>query len=459
MSIPRIGLLGKNTLYFLLSLGVALGLQHFLSDPSFNDSQNYVLFLLFFCIGLWLTEAIPAFAVALFTMAFLGFALGDARFNSEPQNIRKYIDTFSSSVIWLMLGGFFLGEAMTKTKLDFDLLRFALKISGKAPKRILLGMMLTTMLISTIMSNTATTAMMIAATMPLLRLLGKNSSLAKGLLVGIPLAATVGGMATIIGTPPNAIAAGALENAGIQMDFMTWVYYGAPLVLILIVVGYFTVRLAFLKKDEAVSLDFLEEQKEAFPKELRKQRLIVLIIIMVTVGFWLTSSIHHLSVSAVSAIPIVFLTMLGIITGSDVRKMPWDTLLLVAGGLSLGLALEETGLLDHYAKLITQLKVPHIVFICILGYATMVVSNVMSGTAASTVLIPLGMAILVSSRTEIAVIIGLAASTSMLLPISSPANAIAYSTGLIEQKDFRVGGIVMGLLGPALIILWVMLLA
>ena len=94
----------------------------------------------------------------------------------------------------------------------------------------------------------------------------------------------------------------------------------------------------------------------------------------------------------------------------------------------------------------------------VFAFLTMLVSNIMSNTAASTVMIPLGMAILVGFEKEIALIIALSASTAMFLPVSSPPNAIAYSTGMLEQKDFRIGGILVGLLGPLLAILWVLLI-
>ena len=97
---------------FLISLMVAIGITLLIKEPDFNDSQVYVLFLLFFSIGLWLTEAIPAFAVSLFIIAFLVFALGNKYFNSQPEDIAIYVNTFSSSVIWLMMGGFLLASAM-----------------------------------------------------------------------------------------------------------------------------------------------------------------------------------------------------------------------------------------------------------------------------------------------------------------------------------------------------------
>ncbi len=153
------------------------------------------------------------------------------------------------------------------------------------------------------------------------------------------------------------------------------------------------------------------------------------------------------------------LTLTRILKGEDIRALPWDTLLLVAGGLSLGLALQQTGLLDIYADKISRLNIGSTGFLFLFAFLTMVLSNIMSNTAASTVLIPLGMAILPEMKTEIAMIVGLCASTALFLPVSTPPNAIAYSTGLIDQKDFRLGGALVGLLGPLLVILWVLIVS
>src|SRR5262249_15679263 len=167
--------MGKKTILFVISLGAAIFLTFLLKEPQFTDSQVYVLFLLLFSVGLWVTEAIPPFSVGLFILAFLVFSLGNPRFNSEPQNIAKYVNTFSSSVIWLILGGFFLASALKKTGLDADLLKYTLRFSGGTPRRLFLGLTCVTMIASMLMSNTAITAMVIAAVMPLLNNLGKNS--------------------------------------------------------------------------------------------------------------------------------------------------------------------------------------------------------------------------------------------------------------------------------------------
>ena len=158
----------RSLYYFFGSMIAALLLTWLLKEPAFTASQLYVLFLLFFSIGLWLTEAIPAFAVALFLMAFLVFALGSPYFNPVPEKIDRYVNTFSGRVIWLLLGGFFLAAAMTKTKLDVQLLKLTLKISGTKPRNIVIAFMFTAMVFSMVMSATATTAMMVAALMPLL---------------------------------------------------------------------------------------------------------------------------------------------------------------------------------------------------------------------------------------------------------------------------------------------------
>jgi solute carrier family 13 (sodium-dependent dicarboxylate transporter), member 2/3/5 len=444
---------GRKLIFFITSFIAAIILMKLLRDDSFTQSQDYVLFLLFFAIGLWLTEAIPPFAVGLFIMAYLVFTMGNSRFNSHPQNISKYVETFSNSIIWLMLGGFFLAEAMTKTGIDIYFFRFSIRLSGKVPKNILLGLMLTTMLASMILSNTATTSMVIASIMPVLKRLGKNT-FSYALLVGIPLAASVGGMGTIIGSPTNAIAAGALENAGSPISFLNWMYFGVPLAIILTLAGWWLLKKKYIFSDTPISIEFTTEDNQP-GKELKRQRIIVLIILSVTIFLWMTTALHSLSVSAVAAIPIVFLTMTGILQSEDIRKIPWDTLLLVAGGLSLGLSLQETHLLEHFAKHIMASQMSTLILFLVFAYITMIFSNIMSNTATSTILIPLGIFLMPEYALQMAVIVGLSASTALLLPVSTPPNAIAYSTGLIKQKEFLYGGLLIGLLGPLLIVLLV----
>ena len=449
----------KQVFYFLVSFIAALIVTVLVHEPSYSQAQTYVLFLLVFSVGLWLTEAVPPFAVGLFIIAYLVFTLGYELFTSTPMDVKIYVNTFSSSVIWLMMGGFFLASAMTKTKLDADLIQITMKVCGTSPKRVLFGLMIVTMVFSMLISNTATTAMVIAALMPLLLKLGKGSPTGKALILGIPIAATTGGMGTLIGSPPNAIAAGVLIGGGHPMDFITWIYYGMPTALFLTLLSWWVLVKLFMNKDEVLSLGETDVAKSVISNDFRMKRITVIIILSVTLILWLTSPIHNLPAAAVSAVPLVFLTLTGILKGEDIRAIGWDTLILVAGGLALGTGLQQTGLLELYAGKIASLQVPHVVFFFLLAYATMIFSNIMSNTATATVLIPLGMAILPQYSVQVAMIIGLSASTALFLPVSTPPNAIAYSTGLIEQKDLRIGGSLIGLIGPAVIVLWVMLIS
>ena len=447
----------RSLYYFFGSLIAALVLTWLLKEPAFTASQLYVLFLLFFSIGLWITEAIPAFAVALFIMAYLVFALGSPYFNPAPEKIDRYVNTFSGRVIWLLLGGFFLAAAMTKTKLDEQLLKLTLKISGTKPRNIVIAFMFTAMVFSMIMSATATTAMMVAALTPLLSTASK-SGLSKALLLGISIAATIGGMGTIIGTSPNAIAVGLLGDNGVKVDFLSWMVYGVPLAVALTAISCVVLLQLFVKDPAPVHLQFLENKKSQTQNESALQRNTVLIVIIVTILLWLTTPAHGISVAAIAAIPIVVFTLAGIITADDLKNLSWDTLFLVAGGLSLGEALQSTGILEHYAGQIGTMKLGSMAIIFVLVYAAMLFANIMSNAATATVLIPIGFVLLPGMEKQVALSIAFASSTALFLPVAAPSNSIVYSTGLLEQKDFRIGGILVGALGPLLAVLWVLLI-
>lgn len=448
----------KPLVLFLGSFLVALGLTWLLREPSFNDDQAYVLFLLFFAIGLWVTEAIPAFAVGLFIIAYLVFALGNPHFNDEPERIDDYVLTFAGPITWLMLGGFFLASAMTKTGLDRLLLSATLRLSGSDPRRLLLALMALAMVASMLMSNTATTAMVVAALGPLLGRLGKTG-VSKGLLLGVSIAATTGGMGTLIGSTPNVIAVGGLSRANITVGFLEWTYYGLPMALVLTALAAAVLVFVYMRNASDIPVELFASEQPAGAGGNASHRKIVVAVLFVTIGLWLTGSWHGITVAAVCAVPLVIFTLTGVIGAEDVRAMPWETLLLIAGALSLGLALQHTGLLDHYAGMIRGLPVSSFAMILVIAYLTMALSNIVSSNASTTVFVPLGMALLPDHQLQVAMSVGLSASMALLLPVSTPPNAIVLNTGYIEQKDFRIGGLLIGLVGPILAVLWVMMIA
>lgn len=453
----------RNFLFFVGSILFALAMTFLLADASFTKIQNAVLFLLFFAISLWVTEAIPPFSVSILIVGFLVFVMG----KSEAYDAMKYLQTWSDSVIWLFLGGFFLAEAMKKTQLDVLLLKAVLPKFGQRPTSVLLGLMLLTGVLSMLMSNTATTAMMIAAITPLFTTLDKKSNLGRALLLGIPAAASVGGMGTIIGSAPNAIAVGALEKMGYPISFLDWMVIGMPLALLLLFIFWrVLVQKYKVAQEQHLDLSFLQQMQvaELSPKEYL-HRWIVIVTLVVTLFFWLTSKWLNVPVAAASGIPIVVLTVLGILNGNDIRQLPWDTLMLVAGGLALGLAIQEQRIAIHFVEQISHIQVNFWSLLVLFGFITMLLANFMSHTAATTILIPMGVSLLAMvngsgdiNPVVLPLVIGLSASCALFLPVSTPPNAIAFSTGLVQQSEFRLGGVVVGLLGPVLSILWVQML-
>lgn len=447
-----------KTIFFLSTLIISFVLVYTLRSESFTQTQDYTLFLLFMAIGLWITEAIPPFAVGILIIGFLVFSMG----NNPNIDVTQYVQTWSDGVIWLFLGGFFLAEGMRKTNLDEALLKMVLPRFGNDSRNVLLGLMLVTAILSMLMSNTATTSMILASIAPLILTFGRESYLIKSLITGIPAAASVGGMGTIIGSAPNAIAVGALEAVGIQISFIEWMIIGVPTALVLVYLIFKILERKYELKTEHISLDFLNTESEAPNSEDRIKKNIVLVILCVTLGLWLTSQWTGIPVAVVSGVPIVFLTMLGIIDSQDVRQLPWDTLMLVAGGLSLGLAIQEQGIAEYFVASINNFELNYYILIAIFAYTSVLLSNFMSNTAATSILVPIGISLVSlipgANVSFLPIIIGLAASCALLLPVSTPPNAVAFSTGIVEQKDFFAGGIFAGLVGPIFIILWTLLM-
>ena len=447
----------KRFFVFIISGLVAGILAYLVHDPTLTETQGYVLFILFFSIGLWVTEAIAPFAVGVMIVGLLVLFLGSPYFNTEPESVKKYVQTWSNSVIWLMLGGFFLAQAMSHTKLDIEVFKMAVSRFGKRPPFVLLGIMLATGIASMMMSNTATTAMMIASVTPFLTQLGKDAPFSKSLLVGIPAAASLGGMGTIIGSPPNAIAVGALAAQGIEVSFLDWMLVGVPVSLFLILIFWKVLIKIYPNHIDQLEMSFLEIQEKKPQVLIYRQRL-VLCILVVTVLFWLTSKLHQIPVAAIAGIPIIFLTMTNIMDSEEVRKLPWDTLMLVAGGLALGLAIKETGLASHYVSKLQEVDLNLPLICLIFAGMTVVMSNIMSNTATATILMPIASLLTVSNEVVLPLVIGLSASAALFLPISTPPNAIAFSTGFLKQSDFRIGGLVIGAIGPIAIFIWIFFL-
>jgi sodium-dependent dicarboxylate transporter 2/3/5 len=168
----------------------------------------------------------------------------------------------------------------------------------------------------------------------------------------------------------------------------------------------------------------------------------------------MSGPLHKVPTAVVSFVPIIVFTATGVLSAFDIRKLPWDVLLMLTGGLALGVGVSETGLADWLIGMVPTETIGKLALTAALAGVCMLLSNFMSNTAATNIIVPVAAAIGTGFDMQIIIPIALAASTAMCLPVSTPPNAIAFSHGRIESKDFLAGGILMGILGPALAVLW-----
>jgi sodium-dependent dicarboxylate transporter 2/3/5 len=336
------------------------------------------------------------------------------------------------------------------------LARFLLLRFGARPAAILAGVMTVTFGFSAFMSNTATTVLMLALLAPLGATLRAEEPFKKALLLGTAVAANLGGMATLIGTPANAIAAGLLQNLpGQDISFLRWTAVALPLASAFSIFAWLLLLRAYSTQLERLDLDeaFRRADPGADPVP-RWKRLIVMTTGIATVGLWMTSGWHSLPMAVVSLVPIVAFTTLFVLGPTDIRGLPWDVLFLLAGGLVLGDIVKNTGLANWLLSRLPVSALGPFGIALMMAYVCVVVSNFMSNTAAANVLLPLGVALASASQASAVAPIALAASAAMCLPIATPPNALVFATGHITTRDFLRIGVPMGLVVPLLAAQW-----
>ena len=436
--------------FFLAVVLIALFLTQVLRSDEMSTPAVNALFLLLFAAGLWISEAIPPFAVSILVIGYSMYFLDSIDLMIVSKDWERYVSTWSSPIIWILIGGFFLAMGAQVTAFDRKFSHFVLRYFGNRPYNILLGCMLVTGVLSMFMSNTATTAMMVAILAPIIQQVDRKDPLVKAVFLGVAAAATVGGMGTVIGSPPNAIALGIIQNQGIPFGFSQWMLAGVPIAFVSIFGIWLVLKNHYKTQYERLELQANSVTPVISQRVQQRYRFIVVATFAVTVGLWLTSTLHSIPVAVVSFLPIVSFTVTGVGRAEDLRLLPWDTLILVAGGLTLGMVISDTGLATHIVSGIPVFN-NVVVMLLIMGWLTTFLSNIMSNTAAASILIPVGSSFLPDHSLLISVVIGLSASTALFLPISTPPNAIAFSTGYLKQSDFRLLGLLVGLGGPVLI--------
>lgn len=451
-----------RTLISILFCIVAASLGAFWPEyEGLGDAGRRALFVLLFSAGMWVTEAIPAFATSLLAIGLLIAMLGrpDGVFAHDPKDWEMFIEPWGSALIWLFFGGFCLAAAAEKTGLDRWLAARSLALFGQRPAMLLMGVMLVTAVLSMFISNTATATLVLAMMTPLFASLPEGHSTPKALGLGVAFAANLGGMGTIIGTPPNAIASGLLDEHGAAVDFAQWMVLAVPPAVLLLGVAWGYLSLVYLGRGAFTQSETPLFQAERASDPIPRWRQVVTITTFaVTVGLWITSPFHPLPTTLVSLVPIIALTATGILAPEDIRKLPWDILLLITGGLSLGVAMKETGLAEWAVEQLPLEGWSAVMMAIAFGYTAVVMSNLMSNTATANLVMPIAIAVLAATPEpdlKYAVPIALAASTAMCLPISTPPNAIVYGAGRVRSIDLVGGGLLIGLIGTPVAVYWV----
>jgi len=410
----------------------------------------------------WIFEPVPVYATSIMVMVLLLVGVSDQSFilfqlAADAENYGSPIPypdimaAFASPVIMLFLGGFFLAMAANKYRLDLNLADILLRPFGHQPKYVLMGIMAITALFSMFMSNTATAAMMLALLAPVLALFKDDDKGKIAFGLAVPFAANIGGIGTLIGTPPNAIGIRYMP-ADYAIGFGHWMAFALPFVIVMLLLLWFLLLRVYpvetKRIDPRIGGKFLKNWKA----------VVVYCTFAGTIVLWLFDFVHGMNAYIVAMIPVAVFSVTTVITRDDLRNISWDVLWLVAGGLALGMALEETGLAENIIAAIPFGFLSPLLIVALASLIAIGLSNFISNTATANLLLPMMVALGtglpelydVGGMRYIVLTVTFACSLGMVMPISTPPNAIAHSSGYFQTGDMMKMGLVVGAVGLVL---------
>jgi sodium-dependent dicarboxylate transporter 2/3/5 len=437
----------------------------------------------------WITEALPIPVVALLPMILLP-ALSVAHFQNA--RLPGYFIVFSPymhRLVVLFLGGFTIAEAMKRWNLHERIALYTISLIGFSPKRIILGLMIATACISMFISNTATTAMMMPIALAILLQAGcqpTKSQFGTSLMLSIAYAASIGGIGTLIGTPPNVVLAGFAELLlNIDINFQNWLLIGLPLVVILIPITWW-----LLIKMNPPEITTLAGSKKTVKNRIEKLGKLkggernTLLIFILTACMWIFRSGFNLSFIHIpgwtellgaswidDSVIAMIAVLLFYLLPTDIRKweftldwksnlnIPWGTLLLFGGGITIGKAMQETGAAQYIAMHLIELRsLPTILILSAVILIAKFLSEITSNTATTTMLMPILFAVGIAIGADpLSLMIAGAVATSLvfMLPVATPPNAIVYGTDYICMSDMIKNGFVLQIVTA---LIWICLL-
>jgi len=433
----------------------------------YKSKLTMSLFLLI--AALWLTEIIPLVAAAIL-VPVVAVILG---MTTPKEALAPLFDP----VIALFLGGFLLARAMSKYKLD-KRLALSMIARTKSPTSLIFVLMIITAFLSFWMSNTAVAALMIPIALALLKSIEefKGSNYGKAIILAVAYSATIGGMGTIIGSPPNAIAVSMLRDiASVELSFLGWMLLALPFTMAMLVIAFIYLYKVFNIKSEIESGKIVIKSldRDAVRLQLmelgpmKKEEKITVAILIITIALWMTQKLpfsilgwkgHGISSGIIALLAGVSLFSTNVLESKDLNKISWETLLIFGGGIVLGNLVVSSGISEWIVINVLTLRDPFIVMF-ILGFLSLIVTAFASNTASAVILIPLAIplgAALGINPVIPAVIVALASSTDFALPIGTPPTMLAYSTGYFKFREMVKIGFLLMIIGILILTLLVL---
>lgn len=422
----------------------------------------------------WVTEAAPIAVTAL--LPIILFPL------TGVFTIDEATAPYANKIIFLFMGGFLLGLAMERHNLHKRIALNLIKLTGTNPNGIILGFMITTAFISMWISNTATTVMMLPIAISITNLLGIDNDSGKGqkrfalsLMLGIAYAANIGGTATIIGTPPNVAWVGFMSDMiGVEVTFAKYLTIGLPISLIMLTITYFLItrvlypsRIANLSESAKV----IEDQRIALGKISKAEKRVAVIFISTALAWILRGSINNWfdtnllndSIIAMTGGILMFITPLDLkkskflMEWEYTSKLPWGILLLFGGGLTLAKAMEKSDIVQVIGESIAGAgDISPVLLVAGLIAFMLFMTELMSNVALAVIFIPVVIGISISLNINpmyLTMPVTLAASYAFMMPISTPPNAIVFSSGMIRIKDMMRAGILLNVIAIILLVI------
>ena len=392
------------------------------------------------CLVLWLTELVPPFVPTLLLLVGTPLMLG--RFGRE-YGLSSVLTWPADPVLALFIGGFALGAAAHRHGVDAMVARHVVSFSKHRQRAMVALVLGGTALMSMWMSNIAAAAMMLTALRPIIADARTDVRFRTTLLLSIAIGGNLGGMATPIGSGPNAIAIAAAAGQR-EINFMSWMGFGVPLVLGMLLFAY-----GLLVVRYRIAGEFAHER--AAPAVGSGGSRWVIAVFSLAVVAWLSEPLHGMSAPLVALTVTAVLFGTGLLAKDDLARLDWPTLGLIAGGISLGRLIEHSGIFEQLALQVEWSQYPRGALLAALVFVAALLAAVMSNTGTAALLIPLAMSLAPSPST--AVIVAIATSFGMPFTISTPPNAMAYSEGGLSATDLLAIGLPIMIVGCVVVTL------